>query len=107
MGLKKLKEDEIAQKLSEIKKHGDFDDLQGMDEMKDILDEDFDLEKHEELMNKMYGDEYYGEIGDGTEKPVWEDDELLDFDYGEENHHHQTESRKERRQREREEKRKK
>merc|ERR1712035_125639 len=75
------------------------------DEMKDILDEDFDLEKHEELMNKMYGDEYYGEIGDGTEKPVWEDNELLDFDYDEEIQ--QPESRKERRQREREEKRKK
>merc|ERR1711997_619260 len=33
--LKKLKEDEIAEKLSEIKKHGDFEDLEGMDEMKD------------------------------------------------------------------------
>lgn len=79
--LKKLKEDEITDKLAQIKANADAEELIGMEDMEDMLGDDWDEEKHEAMMAKMYGDDYYKEIGDGTEKPEWDDDELMDFQY--------------------------
>ncbi|KAK7940238.1 hypothetical protein WMY93_003564 [Mugilogobius chulae] len=71
--LKNLKRCEIMEKLKRLQ------ELTGNDQLAfgpDDLDGDFDPQKHDQLMQKVFGDEYYG--GEDDEKPQFDDDEEME-----------------------------
>ncbi|XP_062294416.1 protein KRI1 homolog [Scomber scombrus] len=71
--LKNLKRNEIMEKLKKLQ------ELTGNKELafsQADLDGDFDPKHHDQLMQKFFGDEYYGE--DEGEKPQFDDDEELE-----------------------------
>ncbi|KAJ0001491.1 hypothetical protein NQD34_006511 [Periophthalmus magnuspinnatus] len=71
--LKNLKRSEIMEKLKRLQ------ELTGNEQLAfslDDLDGDFDPQKHDQLMQKVFGDEYYG--GEEDEKPQFDDDEEIE-----------------------------
>uniref|UniRef100_UPI0037E8248A protein KRI1 homolog n=1 Tax=Semicossyphus pulcher TaxID=241346 RepID=UPI0037E8248A len=69
--LKNLKRNEIMEKLKRLQ------ELTGNEQLafsQADLEGEFDPQQHEQLMQKFFGDEYYGE--DDGEKPQFDDDEL-------------------------------
>ncbi|WAR23877.1 KRI1-like protein [Mya arenaria] len=72
--MKKLKRQEILDKIGQLQK------ITGNKQLafnEDDLDEDFDPAKHDEMMEKQFNDQYYGEDGGEEVKPTFEmsDDE--------------------------------
>ncbi|CAL4142481.1 unnamed protein product, partial [Meganyctiphanes norvegica] len=72
--LKALKLQEIQEKIQKIK------EVSGNDDIGDqiLSDDDFDPDKHDSQMAKIYGGDYYDTNEDGDEKPVFEDDEIYE-----------------------------
>ena len=68
--LRNLKKKEVMEKIERIKKAA------GSDEFKlgeNDLEEDFDPEQHDCLMQTMFDDDYYDE-DEGEEKPQWDEE---------------------------------
>eukprot|EP00039_Didymoeca_costata_P024655 m.11021 g.11021 ORF g.11021 m.11021 type:complete len:731 (-) comp4363_c0_seq1:187-2379(-) len=80
--LKKLKQEEILEKLNTIKEvtGTDISDLQKLD-----LEDEFDPAKHDEQMEQMFDEDYYEQGGSDEEKPIFpeDDDEMYDEYYDE------------------------
>lgn len=71
--LKNLKRSEILDKLKTIQ------ELTGNEQLafsQNDLDGDFDPQQHDQLMQKVFGDEYYG--GEEDEKPQFDDDNEME-----------------------------
>merc|ERR1739838_468943 len=71
--LKNLKRGEIMEKLQRLK------ELSGNEQLafnQEDLDGDFDPQHHDQLMQKMFGDEYYGD--EEGEKPQFDDEDEIE-----------------------------
>jgi protein KRI1 len=76
--LKKLKMDDISQKLERIRESaGLLDDAEDVDVSKwrDLLEADWDDAAFDEQMRKRFDESYYADKDDGMKKPKWNDDE--------------------------------
>ncbi|XP_030052914.1 protein KRI1 homolog isoform X2 [Microcaecilia unicolor] len=76
--LKNLKVRAIAERLQKLQElTGGSDEMPVFGEQD--LNEDFDPVKHDQLMQKVFGDEYYGK--DEEEKPQFEDEEEIEDEW--------------------------